>query len=87
VRAAGRAYTPPRSVSPSDAAVIQRAISHGVLSGTHWALLFAAGVLLVGALVSFLIPRDPHSAKEAPLEALPLAADPLAVDELLAEAD
>jgi len=87
VRAVGSAYTPPHTVTPSQAAIIRRAISHGVLSGTHWALLFAAGVLLVGALVSFLIPRDPHSAKETPLEALPIAADPLAVDELVAEVD
>jgi EmrB/QacA subfamily drug resistance transporter len=80
VRAVGSSYTPPPSVSPSNAGVVQHAISNGVLSGTHWALLFAAGVLLLGALVSFLIPNDLHSAKETPLEALPETADPLAVD-------
>ena len=37
-------------------------------------------MLLLGALVSFLIPNDLHSAKETPLEALPEAAEPLAVD-------
>ena len=80
VRAVGSCYTPPPSVGPSNARVVQHAISNGVLSGTHWALLFAAGVLLLGALVSFLIPNDLHSAKETPLEALPEAAEPLAVD-------
>jgi hypothetical protein len=83
----GSAYAPAANISRPQATIIRRAISDGVLSGTHWALLFAAGVLLLGALVSFLIPSALQSEKETPLEALPDTIDPLAVDAAIAGAD
>jgi len=58
VHTAGSGYTPPASLSPSDANIVQQAIERGVTSGTRFALLFAVGVIIAGTLLSFLIPRD-----------------------------
>jgi EmrB/QacA subfamily drug resistance transporter len=58
IHAFGSGYSPPRTLRPGDAAVVSNAVQHGVTTGTRWALLFAAGVILVGTLLSFLIPRD-----------------------------
>ena len=80
IHALGSAYRPPAGVGPADAAVVRRAVSHGVLNGTHWALFFAASVLFLGTVVSLLIPNELIPEKETPLEELPEAIDPLAVD-------
>ncbi|MBV9042176.1 MAG: MFS transporter [Acidimicrobiia bacterium] len=87
IRALGSAYMPPASFGRPNAAVVRRAVSYGVLNGTHWALLFAAGVVLTGALMSLLIPNELIPEKETPLEDLPETIDPLAVDAGIAAAD
>jgi EmrB/QacA subfamily drug resistance transporter len=87
IRALGSAYRPPSSFGSSNAAVVRRAVSHGVLNGTHWALLFAAGVLFLGALMSLLIPNELIPEKETTLEELPETIDPLAVDAGIAAGD
>ncbi|MBV9286095.1 MAG: MFS transporter [Acidimicrobiia bacterium] len=87
IRALGSAYMPPASFGRPNAAVVRRAVSHGVLNGTHWALFFAAGVVLTGALMSLLIPNELIPEKETPLEDLPETIDPLAVDAGIAAAD
>ena len=53
----GANFAPPRGTSPKDAATLQHALVDGVAAGTRPAMLFAAGVVLVGFLLSFLIPR------------------------------
>ena len=80
IRALGSAYRPPASVTRADAAIVRRAVSHGVLNGTHWALFFAASVMFLGTIVSLLIPNELIPEKETPLEDLPETIDPLAVD-------
>ena len=87
IRALGSAYMPPASFGRPNAAVVRRAVSYGVLNGTHWALLFAAGVVLTGALMSLLIPNELIPEKETPLEDLPETIDPLAVDVGIAAGD
>lgn len=56
VRALGSAYVPPPSVGGSTAHAIRHAIESGITSGTRWALVFAAAVIALGAVCSFLIP-------------------------------
>jgi EmrB/QacA subfamily drug resistance transporter len=57
VHALGGSYLPPASTSPHDLATLQHALQASVTSGTRTALLFAIGVVALGALLSFLIPR------------------------------
>ncbi|MDQ1534945.1 MAG: hypothetical protein QOF28_2706 [Actinomycetota bacterium] len=57
VHALGSNYVPPGSVSPRDASLLNRALEHGVATGTRFALAFAIVVVAAGALLSFLIPR------------------------------
>jgi EmrB/QacA subfamily drug resistance transporter len=64
VHAAGSGYTPPPSLSANDTSIIRSAIEHGVTSGTRWALVFAVAVIIAGALLSLLIPRDAPIADE-----------------------
>ncbi|HEX4822282.1 MAG TPA: MFS transporter [Acidimicrobiales bacterium] len=74
VHTAGSGYSPPPSLSPGDASTVQKAIEHGVTTGTRFALLFAVGVIIAGTLLSFLIPRDQVDTQEhrldGPAEAL-----------------
>jgi EmrB/QacA subfamily drug resistance transporter len=58
IHTAGSGYAPPRSLSAGDAATVNSALAHGVISGTRLALLFAVAVLVIGAVVSLLIPSD-----------------------------
>jgi len=58
IHGAGSGYSPPSSVSAGDARAVGDAIAHGVISGTRLALLFAMIVILIGAVVSFLIPNE-----------------------------
>jgi EmrB/QacA subfamily drug resistance transporter len=64
VRALGSAYRPPASLGASNAATIRHAIGSGIISGTHWALIFAATVIALGAFCSLLIPNDRFSEDE-----------------------
>ena len=57
VHAQGAFYKPPASTSPHDTSILQHALRTSVVGGTRFALLFAAVVVAVGALLSFLIPR------------------------------
>ena len=57
VHAQGAFYQPPASTSPHDTSILQHALRTSVAGGTRIALVFAATVVLLGALVSFLIPR------------------------------
>jgi hypothetical protein len=57
VHAQGAFYRPPTSASPHDTAILQHALRTSVAGGTRVALAFAAVVVAVGALLSFLIPR------------------------------
>jgi EmrB/QacA subfamily drug resistance transporter len=54
IHASGTGYVPGRS---RHAPVLRSIIEHGVTSGTRVALLFAAGFLAIGTVVSFLIPN------------------------------
>jgi EmrB/QacA subfamily drug resistance transporter len=51
-------YAPSSSLAKEDAAVVRNAIERGVVSGTRFALIFAAIVIALGALFSFLIPTE-----------------------------
>ncbi len=88
VHANGAFYTPPPSTSAHDTTVLQHALRTSVVSGTRAALVFAAAVVLIGAAVSFLIPRVAAPAKRSaddlePLE--PLDVDPALRDGRLAD--
>jgi hypothetical protein len=86
VRALGSGYAPPARIGRATAAVVNHAVSQGVLSGTRWALVFAAIVIALGALMSLLIPNE-RVERETPLETLPEDLDPLAIDAFVAGAD
>jgi hypothetical protein len=57
VHAFGAGYVPPASTSPHDAGILQHLLELSVASATRIALLFAIGVVAIGTLLSFLIPR------------------------------
>jgi len=79
VHAQGAFYQPPASTSAHDTSILQHALRTSVASGTRVALVFAACVVLAGAMVSFLIPRvvAPKSRGADDLEPLePLDLDP-----------
>jgi EmrB/QacA subfamily drug resistance transporter len=50
-------YVPPASTTPSDAAVIDRSLQDGIVSGTRTAMTFAMVVVAIGVALSFLIPN------------------------------
>ena len=61
---------------PRDAAILRHAIENGVATGTRWALTFAVAVVLVGTLLSLLIPKDLAPARAEVSDAPgPLVAD------------
>jgi MFS family permease len=62
IHASGTGYVPGRS---THAAALRSIIEHGVTSGTRVALLFAAFVLAIGTVVSFLIPDLGRPADES----------------------
>jgi EmrB/QacA subfamily drug resistance transporter len=83
VHAQGAFYKPPASTSAHDTSILQHALRTSVAGGTRITLVFAAMVVLLGALVSFLIPRvaapKPRVVDELePLE--PLDVDPTLLD-------
>ena len=79
VHAQGAFYRPPASTSPHDTTILQQALRTSVAGGTRTALVFAASIVLIGALLSFLIPRvaAPKSRATDALEPVePLDVDP-----------
>jgi hypothetical protein len=57
VRAQGASFPVPRGTPAADAAAIQDALAHAITDAVRPAMLIAAGSVLVGALVSLLLPR------------------------------
>jgi hypothetical protein len=78
VHAQGAFYQPPASTSAHNTAILQHALRTSVAGGTRAALIFAASIVLLGALVSFLIPRIAAPPKRGANELEPL--EPLDVD-------
>ena len=62
IRREGPSYQPAPGTPAPQAAALDRALTDGVAEGSRFALLFAAAVVTLGSLLSFLIPRvDPPS--------------------------
>jgi EmrB/QacA subfamily drug resistance transporter len=57
IHANGVNFTPPAGTPSHDLATLQHALDASVADGARVALLFAMGVVMVGAVVSLLIPR------------------------------
>jgi EmrB/QacA subfamily drug resistance transporter len=79
VHANGAYYRPPAGTGAHDSSLVGHALRASVASGTRIALLFAATIVVIGACLSFLIPRIPAPTRQAadnfePLE--PLDVDP-----------
>jgi hypothetical protein len=94
VHASGSGFTPDRSLSTDDAAVLRRAAANGVATGTRIALVFAFVVVGIGAILSLLIPSDrvtfaaPAAGHADPFEPLePMDPDPALVAGAVAGAD
>jgi EmrB/QacA subfamily drug resistance transporter len=84
VHAQGAFYQPPASTSPHDTTILQHALRTSVAGGTRAALVFAACVVLLGAFVSFLIPRVAAPTPKGTDDLEPL--EPLDVDPSLLDA-
>ena len=56
IRAKGVNYAPGAGMASDHATVLARALQTSVVDGTRPALLFAAGVVAIGAFLSLLIP-------------------------------
>jgi EmrB/QacA subfamily drug resistance transporter len=83
VHALGAGYQLPPSAGAQNGATVQHALATGVAAGTRFALMFALVVIIIGALLSWLIPKIPPAAETHPLQgvegfepALPLDPDP-----------
>jgi MFS family permease len=57
IHAGGASFVAPRGARPNELATLRRALVDGVTAGTKPALFFAVAVVLVGSLLSLLIPR------------------------------
>jgi EmrB/QacA subfamily drug resistance transporter len=69
IRETGASFVPPKGATGSEAATLKHALVSGVTAGTRPALFFAVAVVLVGALLSLLIPRvEPVPASEQSIE-------------------
>lgn len=80
IKTLGAGYSPPASMGAPDAAAVRQAVGQGIISGTRWALVFAASVIAVGAVLSMLIPNDRRSRNESlldPVEEERVGLDPL----------
>jgi len=73
LRALGPNFAPPHHVTPHEAAALQQIVASAVSSATQPALLFGAGVVGLGALLSFSIPRIGTPVAVADIEALEAA--------------
>jgi EmrB/QacA subfamily drug resistance transporter len=83
----GTTFSPPPGASKLDLATLRNILENAVGSGARFALIFATIVTLVGAGVSFLIPRDEPPAPNPTLRQLqgfepfePLDVDPTTVE-------
>jgi len=93
VHTLGASYQLPAADGPHNVAVVQHALATGVAAGTKFALMFAIVVIIVGALLSWLIPNVPPPADPHPLHGVegfepvaPLDPDPeLVADDRLAQ--
>jgi EmrB/QacA subfamily drug resistance transporter len=65
VHALGTNYTPPHDISHRDLDALRHALTTAVSSGVRFALVFATFVVAVGAIVSWLIPRDEPAPEDA----------------------
>ncbi|HEY7439015.1 MAG TPA: MFS transporter [Acidimicrobiia bacterium] len=78
VHSGGVSFTPPRGTSPVHMATLQHLLTDAVTDGTRAALLFATFVVMIGAGLSFLIPRiHPTPPEEPPDEELAESLDAL----------
>jgi EmrB/QacA subfamily drug resistance transporter len=69
IRETGASFVPPKGATGAEAATLKHALVSGVTAGTRPALFFTVAVVLVGSLLSLLIPRvEPAPAEERPLE-------------------
>ncbi len=69
VHAAGPSFVPGHGASPREIAIVRRAVIDGVTAGTRPALFFTVAVVLVGSLLSLLIPRTASTPAPAPVPA------------------
>jgi hypothetical protein len=81
LHAVGTSFTPPGVATSGQAAELRRVVQDGLLSGTRAAVVFAATVVGLGFLMSWLIPtRIPVSLDEPPADVFepvePLDPDP-----------
>jgi hypothetical protein len=86
VHSQGASFPVPRGTASIDAATLTHALASGITEATRPSLLLAAGFVLVGAILSLLIPRTPPvAAPESVVESLE-ALEPVEVGRtLLAE--
>jgi EmrB/QacA subfamily drug resistance transporter len=56
IQALGPNYSPPPSVGPANVAILDRLLTQALADASRLALVFAACVVFIGALLSFLIP-------------------------------
>jgi EmrB/QacA subfamily drug resistance transporter len=87
IHALGTNFAPPAGASSHDLATLRTVLESSVASGARFALVFATVVVMIGAMVSFLIPTteppppDPAFRAVERFEAFePLDADPALVD-------
>ena len=73
LRALGPNFSAPRLATAHQVAVLERILASAVAGGTRPALLFAAGVVGAGAVISLWIPRIGPPVEVEELEALELA--------------
>lgn len=67
VHQASSGFAPSRALGARDGAIVRDAIERGVVSGTRFALVFAAVVIALGALVALLIPGGSRSRDPVPV--------------------
>jgi hypothetical protein len=85
VHAQGASFPVPHGVSGVDATALSNALATGITEAVRPALLLAAGLVLVGAFLSLLLPRTPpvlgeHEPFIESLEAIePVEPDPATV--------
>ena len=78
VHANGAYFRPSGSTSAHDTSIVEDALRASVASATRITLLFAASIVVIGACLSFLIPRIPAPARHGADNLEPL--EPLDVD-------
>jgi hypothetical protein len=87
IHALGTNFAPPPGASSRDLTTLRGVLESAVGSGARFALVFAAVVVMIGAMVSFLIPRDEPPPVDPALTRVERfeAFEPLDVDPALVE--